>query len=49
MHYKDMAEDSVKVLNNEAEVVTDKFGSNNVVLNKKQLRQMLKSYKYFKK
>ena len=49
MHYKDMAEDSVKVLNNEAEVVTDKFGSDDVIISKNDLRHMLKKYNYFKK
>ena len=49
MHYKDMAKDSVKVLHNEANLINDKFGSNDVVINKNQLKQMLESYKYFKK
>ena len=49
MHYKDMAKDSVKVLYNEAELVDDKFGSDDVVISKDDLKQMLKSYKYFKK
>ena len=48
MHYKDMAKDSLRVSCNEAETINDKFGSDDVVISKDELRQMLKSYNYFK-
>ena len=48
MHYKNMAESHVKVLHNEAQILNDKFGSDDVVMTKNQLRQMLKHYNYFR-
>ena len=48
MHYKDMAIDSVKVLHNEAETINNKFGSDDVVVSKNVLKQILKKYNYFK-
>jgi len=48
MHYKDMAVDSVKVLHNEAETINNKFGSDDVVVSKNVLKQILKKYNYFK-
>jgi len=51
MHYKDMAKDNIKVLNNEAQALTgrvDKLGSDNVVVSYDELRQILKKYNYFK-
>ena len=49
MHYKNMAKDSVKVLHNEAETINNKFGSDDVIISKNDLRHMLKKYNYFKK
>ena len=48
MHYKDMAVDSVKVLHNEAETINNKFGSDDVVVSKNVLKQILKKYNYFR-
>ena len=48
MHYKDMAIDSVKVLHNEAETINNKFGSDDVVVSKNVLKQILKKYNFFK-
>ena len=49
MHYKDIAKDSLKVLHNEAEIILDRFGSDNVIIPKDKLRKMLEKYNYFKK
>ncbi len=49
MHYENMAKDSVKVLHNEAETINNKFGSDDVIISKNDLRHMLKKYNYFKK
>ena len=49
MHYKDMADNSVKVLHNEANLINDKFGSDDVVISKDDLRRILNKYNYFKK
>ena len=49
MHYENMAKDSVKVLHNEAEIINNKFGSDDVIISKNDLRHMLKKYNYFKK
>tara|TARA_R100000541_G_scaffold13155_1_gene21990 strand:+ start:420 stop:1376 length:957 start_codon:yes stop_codon:yes gene_type:complete len=48
MHYKDMAKDSLRVSCNEAETINDKFGSDDVVISKDDLRQMLDKYNYFR-
>lgn len=48
MHYKDMADSHIKVLHNEAEIINGKFGSDDVVVSKDELRQMLKYYNYFR-
>tara|TARA_R100001244_G_scaffold88116_1_gene67216 strand:- start:1414 stop:2379 length:966 start_codon:yes stop_codon:yes gene_type:complete len=48
MHYKDMADSHIKVLHNEAEIINGKFGSDDVVVSKDELRQILKSYNYFR-
>ena len=48
MHYKDMAVDSVKVLHNEAETINNKFSSDDVVVSKNVLKQILKKYNYFR-
>ena len=48
MHYKDMAKDSLKVSCNEAETINDRFGSDDVVVSKDDLRQMLDKYNYFR-
>ena len=42
MHYKNMAVDSVKVLHNEAETINNKFGSDDVIVSKNVLKQILK-------
>ena len=47
MHYKDMAKDSVKVLHNEANTINNKFGSDDVVVSKNELKQILNKYNYF--
>ena len=49
MHYENMSKDSVKVLHNEAETINNKFGSDDVIISKNDLRHMLKKYNYFKK
>ena len=49
MHYKDMAKDSLKVSYNKAETINNKFGSDDVVISKNNLKQMLNKYNYFKK
>tara|TARA_R100001463_G_scaffold5620_1_gene19063 strand:- start:3723 stop:4682 length:960 start_codon:yes stop_codon:yes gene_type:complete len=49
MHYENMAKDSVKVLHNEAETINNKFGSDDVIISKNDLKHMLKKYNYFKK
>ena len=49
MHYKNMAIDSVKVLHNEANIVNNKFSSDDVLVSKDILKQILKKYNYFKK
>ena len=48
MHYKDMANSHIKVLHNEAEIINGKFGSDDVVVSKDELRQILKYYNYFR-
>ena len=48
MHYKNMAIDSVKVLHNEANIVNNKFSSDDVLVSKDILKQILKKYNYFK-
>ena len=48
MHYKNMAVDSVKVLHNEAETINNKFGSDDVIVSKNVLKQILKKYNYFR-
>ena len=48
MHYKDMAINSVKVLHNEANIVNNKFGSDDVLVTKDVLKQILNKYNYFK-
>ena len=48
MHYKDMADSHIKVLHNEAEIINGKFGSDDVVVSKDELRQILKYYNYFR-
>ena len=48
MHYTDMAKDNDRVMRNEAELVSSKFGSDDSVLPKEELRQVLENYNYFK-
>ncbi len=48
IYYKDMAIDSVKVLHNEANIVNNKFGSDDVLVTKDALKQILNKYNYFK-
>jgi len=48
MHYENMAKDSVKVLHNEAEIINNKFGSDDVIISKNGLKQILKKYNYFR-
>ena len=43
-----MAIDSVKVLHNEANIVNNKFSSDDVLVSKDILKQILKKYNYFK-
>jgi len=47
MHYKDIAISNIKVKYNEADLVNDKFGSDNVVISKDKLKQMLIDYNWF--
>ena len=48
MHYKNMADSHIKVLHNEAEIINGKFGSDDVIVSKDELKQILKSFNYFR-